>query len=648
MNLTKEQKKALKALTGEPQKKGFFEETTGLAKKAVVGAKDIGVGAVKEATRISAGVAETVAKIQKPREKLKQYVIKAVLPKSIEESAYGTSLGLNQPTRAESAIQATQAIRTSPALQPTNTAQKIGGTIVNVASFATPATQASRATQASQAVQKLPAIGRGLANMASQGLTSAGTQLATSGLTDTEGAKATGVITAGATGALGLLGTVARPITRSISKPKTTKELFNYLRTSADDVGIPKTTVNKLLRANPQQKSIFQEMQKKAVQRSLDDTAEQPIVAIGKRVLNEYQELQNNTRQVGQLLNNAKQQIRKNPTAIDVNPAKRFLTRTLDDLNIKIDNKTKELVFPGSITGGERELINTAFTKINNLKNSNQALDLVEELGKKLDIAKLNQQVTGKSPIDTLFSTLRNRIVNSIGKTNKEYVDLNKKYAVSKQAVDQIKKALKDTGFSDKASQNIKAAEIVRPLINRNTSRPTQLLNDMYKALNIYKPNISPSQRLKEIQSQINFSDVLEKVYDIKPPSSFVGGIESGITKAGQEIAQATTTPQFTILNKIDKLFGRDKVVVAKEIIETALKDIPQVEANIVNQALERILPGLIPAITQNITSSQASQIQQQNQPTEQIPSIFTPLDNVLPNSSITQEEIPSIFTPLN
>jgi hypothetical protein len=648
MNLTKEQKKALEALTGEPQKKGFFEGATSLAKKAAIGAKDIGVGAVKEATRIGAGVAETVAKIQKPSEKLKQYVTKAVLPKSIEESAYGKSLGLNQPTRAESAIQATQAIRTSPALQPTNTAQKIGGTIANVASFAAPATQASRATQASQAVQKLPVIGRGLANMASQGLTSAGTQLATSGLTDTEGAKATGVITAGATGTLGLLGTVARPIARSISKPKTTKELFNYLRSSADDVEIPKTTVNKLLRANPQQKSIFQEMQKKAVQRSVDDTAEQPIVAIGKRVLNEYQELQNNTRQVGRLLDNVKKQIDKNPKVINIAPVQRNLNYMLNQLRIKTDPKTKELIFPGSVLGEERKIITTAFEKIKQIKNSNQALDLVEQLGKELDVATLSNKIAPKTKFETLLTDLRSKLVNSIGKTNKEYVDLNKKYAVSKQAVDQIKKALKDTGFSDKASQNIKAAEIVRPLINRNTSRPTQLLNDMYKALNIYKPKISPSQRLKEIQSQINFSDVLEKVYDIKPPSSFVGGIESGITKAGQELAQATTTPKFTILNKIDKLFGRDKVEVAKEIIETALKDIPQVEANIVNQALERILPGLIPAITQNITSSQASQIQQQNQPTEQIPSIFTPLDNVLPNSSITQEEIPSIFTPLN
>lgn len=625
MVLTKKQKDALARLTKnvgkETAKVGFFEGATGLAKKQLKNAVDVGAGVAK-------GVGEFAAGASQIGESAIKATGRVLTPKAFEEKL---GFAKSEPS-VEKLSQLTTGKSTAELFQPTNTAQKAGKFIADVGAFAVPAGQATKATKAISTAKKLSPLKAGLLDVATQGTVGAGVQATKTGGEDLKDALVVGGLTAGLTGA-GKLATKMLP-TR---KPKNTQEFFAQLRSQGEKAGLKTSTVNKLARSTGEQKTILNRMLQKAIQNVDDVNAERPIVEVGKRLLKDVDDLAKSTKSVGQKLGGIKSNLIKNTKPITSTSAKKALVRDLTNKGVKINAVNGKITFPKSFNTTEQRLVEDALTRLDKMTNTAQAIDFLDEFAKKLDVAKQAGKVSTKTPVEAILTKARDNIKNQVAKISPDYKQLTQNYAQSKQALDKILKAVGKTGYKDQQVLNLKASEIVRPLINRNTSKATDIATDLYKALKIYQPNLKPSQRLSQLTDQVKFSDVLEKAFDLAPESSFVGGIET----AGKQLADVAKggvkEKAFTL---IDQVLTKNKSDVAKEVITKALQGMPEQQQGALMNTLLDIMEVGAKGSPYAISSEIITPEQIQSQPS--VPTMFTPATT----PQLNEPPIPDMFKP--
>jgi hypothetical protein len=649
MALTKKQKAILDKYKDKGDQasggvKNFFSKIKNVGKQAASEAKELGVGVAKGAGEFATGAAELYSKAKAPIEKFQQAGQRVLLPKQLEEK-FGVSKGT--PTVSETFLKQAGELKDKGTFEAKTPGQARGKFAFDVGSFVVPGGQATKVAKAPKIAAKFGKFAQPL----TQGVAAFGTELTRTG-GDTKGAGVTGALTGALTGAIPVVGKGFKAVSSKFTKPKSYSGLLSYARKLGEKSGVPKASINMLAKASAPEKALFNKLVSKAAQRVQQPTAEHPVVEIGKLLLKDVDSLAKNAKTTGQKLGGLKSKLISTPKALDVSSVKNSLTRQLKLAGAKIDDIKGSISFPSSYNKTEQKLVEDAFKQLSGMKNTAQAINFIDDFAKRLDVVKTSGKVSSQTPVEAMLSTVRTKLANKVGSADAGYKELSKKYATSKSALDLLKKRLGMSQYADEEVIGIKAGELARQLINRNTSRPTEMVGSLYKALKQYDPKINPQQKLQSFKKQVNLTDLLEDLYKIEPVSSFKGAVESATTQA------ITGTPK-TLTGTVDAAIGKgldltlrkvgltaEKAEVAKKAIETALKLVPKAEqAQKANQLLQVLVgPAAFAGASLPGSGSKPDEFQ--------LPSTFTPIQADLKTTIQAPEgfepiQVPSTFTPL-
>ena len=340
------------------------------------------------------------------------------------------------------------------------------------------------------------------------------------------------------------------------------KRTLSFARTEAPKIGLPDSIINTIKNANPETKVKMQEIFKVSNQATTSKLAPRPIEVVGRQLVKEANTLQSSKNRIGGLLNKEKQALRGLAQDIDTSSVRNRFQRQLGQQGVKFNDIGEITSYgKGIMNKGDQKQIAKVYEFISKPRSVESVVDFNVGL---FDELNLQKQALKISRADALTASVRKSLKKKVGVVSPELNNLQTQYAEVTQALGNFSKAIGASKYTDDSIKNIRASELARRLLNRNTGRQTQVIKDLLKAnAKIEGKGELVSRKFASLQRQIELSDVLEDILNIAPSASFKKEVGKGITQAAD--VALDFVPYGSTIKSVSRMFGLGEKPLRKE-----------------------------------------------------------------------------------
>lgn len=366
--------------------------------------------------------------------------------------------------------------------------------------------------------------------------------------------------------------TVPQPTT-SVA-PKTPKPFLSQVKQSVqkeqrgkvakelEDIGFQKDVQNLIVNATDETKAKMNELFKRAEQKDVSRLANQPIYKLAQDF---QQSLKTISKEAQQNANKIKAAVAKSPnTVIDTSSAQKNFLRELNKYGASVGNDGKIIFGPRITNTADQKILQETFDFISqpqgvvDLYRRNQAIFDALKLGKANNELSIAENATAK-----LRTDLQKLVGEKLG-----IREQSKNFARLNSLVEPINKLL-GTRYTPEEVATLKTQEIIGRLLNRNTGRPTALLQQVVKE-SAKLQGKNPDKAWSEFLRQVEFTDVLEDVFGIAPSRSLKTQVGTGALGAAEAVADVAidrVVPFGSTIKTVAKGFmGREKPLKQEQI----------------------------------------------------------------------------------